>query len=255
MKRNVVFVLVVLLLLALIPNVFAQEGKSGLAATPEATAEATAEATIEATPEATAEAELSLTDIFASLPQSRTEDGGFVVGEPDAPITIVEFSDFACPHCQSYRPVIEQVIRQYVATGQAKFELRILPTAGGQLTYYVGLLTECATHQRQGAFWESYETLYGLATTGQYDSDIAQRLADALDLDATKLQTCVQTAKQTLKDMTLAQQVGVGGTPAVLVRYGDGEPEFITLDGRTYDQGGVAFAVLAQVIEAANTAE
>gem|GEM_PF-6126817 len=51
------------------------------------------------------ETEPTISEIFASLPQSRTEDGGFVVGKPEAPITIVEFVDYACPHCQTYRPV------------------------------------------------------------------------------------------------------------------------------------------------------
>ncbi len=248
MKRNVVLVLMALFLLVNVTGALAQEGKTGLAATPEATPEATAEAT----PEATAEAELSVSEIFAGLPQQRADDGGFVVGELDAPITIVEFTDFACPHCQSYRLVIDEVIRQYVAEGKAKFELRILPTAGGQLTYYAGLLAECSNHQRVGTFWQTYETLYDYAANGEYDAQIGQRLTDEFELNYDKLVKCAESAQQVLKDVTLAQQVGIGGTPAVLVRYDDGEAEFVTLEGRTYNQGGVAFEVLAQVIEAAN---
>ncbi|MCZ2098488.1 MAG: DsbA family protein, partial [Anaerolineae bacterium] len=115
----------------------------------------------EATPEATeAAAPVTLTDVFASLPQTRLPDGGFVVGEPDAPITIVEFLDYACPHCQDYRPVIDQVIMDYVAAGAAKYEVRIFPTAGGPVTYLVGQFLECAEEQRAGTFWDAYELLY-----------------------------------------------------------------------------------------------
>lgn len=213
---------------------------------------AQATATDEPTAEATAQAAESVTDIFARLPQTRTADGGFVVGAVDAPITIVEFADYACPHCQVYSATIEQVIQQYVATGQAKFELRLLPTAGGQLSYYVGQLLECTNHQRVGAFWQSYEYLFNLAETGQYDGNIAQRLVDAYGLNTDKLGTCLSTAGQVDRDTNFAFASGVTGTPAVLVRYGDGEPLYVTLEGRQYSQGGVPFEVLAQVIDAAN---
>ena len=59
--------------------------------------------------------------LFADIPQSRTEDGAFVLGDPDAPVTIVEFADFMCPHCQAYQTTVNRFIEQYVATGQAKF--------------------------------------------------------------------------------------------------------------------------------------
>lgn len=193
----------------------------------------------------------SLSEIFASLPQSRTEDGGFVIGEENAPITIVEFADFACPHCQTYRPIIEQVVVDYVATGQAKLELRIFPTAGGEYTYFAGQALECAQHQLPGTFWQSYELLYGYATDGAYDETIAQQVSDEYGLNYSKLLTCLEYAQQVLRDVALGQDSGVTGTPAVMVRFGDSAPEFIILDGVTYNRGGVSFDVLAQVIEAA----
>jgi protein-disulfide isomerase len=217
-----------------------------------ATDEPAAAATDEPTAAATLEAVESVTDIFARLPQTRTADGGFVVGAASAPITIVEFADYACPHCQVYSSTMEQVIQQYVATGQAKFELRLLPTAGGQLSYYVGQLLECANHQRVGAFWQSYEPLFSLAETGQYDSNIAQRIVDAYSLNTDKLATCMTAAGQVDRDTSFAFASGVMGTPAVLVRFNDGEAQFVTLEGRQYSQGGVPFEVLAQVIDAAN---
>ena len=206
----------------------------------------------DATPEATAEIERTLSEIFASLPQSRSEDGGFVVGEPDAPITIIEFADFACPHCQNYRPIIEQVIIDYVATGQAKFEFRIFPTAGGQYTYFAGQALECINHQNVGLFWQAYEVLYDYAENGDYDETIAQQLSDEYGLDYQKLLNCIQFALQTQTDIQLAQELGVSGTPAVMMREGDEAPQFITLGSRTYSSGGVAYEVLAEIIEAAN---
>ena len=163
----------------------------------------------------------------------------------------VEFADFACPHCQTYRPIIEQVVVDYVATGQAKLELRIFPTAGGEMTYFAGQVLECAQHQLPGTFWQGYELFYGYATGSEYDSAIAERVADEYDMDYWKMVTCLEYAQQVLRDVALGQDSGVTGTPAVMVRFGDTAPEFITLDGVTYNRGGVSFDVLAQVIEAA----
>jgi protein-disulfide isomerase len=201
------------------------------------------------TQEAPEGTESTISEIFASLPQSRTEDGGFVVGVPEAPITIIEFADYACPHCQSYRPVIDQVIIDYVATGQAKRELRIFPTAGGQLTYYVGQVVECANHQLPGTYWQAYDLLYGYATSGEYDETVRQKVSDEYGLSYEKLLTCVEYAQQVFRDITLAQESGVTGTPGIMVRLGDGDAEFISTDGVTYARGGVDYEVLAQVIE------
>lgn len=226
MKRDAVLLAAIFCLLLGVSSAFAQDATE----------------TVETT-------ERSISEIFASLPQMRTEDGGFVVGEPDAPITIIEFADFACSHCQTYRPVIDQVVSDYVATGQAKLELRIFPTAGGELTYYAGQVMECANHQLPGTFWQAYELLYDDATGGEYDETIGEKVADEYGLNYTKLLTCVEYAQQVARDMTLAQASAVSGTPAVRIRLNDGDVEVITLDGAAYEQGGVDYEVLARVIE------
>ncbi len=216
-------------------------------AIPETTPEAPA-----ATPEATVEAAPTLTEIFAGLPQARQADGGYVVGAPDAPITIIDFSDFACPHCEDYAPVIDQVIIDYVATGQAKFEFRVMPTAGGVKTYIVGRLMDCAEDQQPGAYWASYELMYGWAIPGNYTGNVPQLLADELKIDYDQMMTCANTARQVDTDIAFADANSITGTPAILVRYGDGDPQPATLDDVTYDRGGVPFDVLAQIIENAN---
>src|SRR6188474_1184283 len=67
--------------------------------------------------DATAEATLPYENPYADIPFSRTEDGAPVLGNPDAPITIIEFADFACPFCQRYEPTMQEFIQEYVATG------------------------------------------------------------------------------------------------------------------------------------------
>ena len=240
MKR-VAVVLVMIGLLWSAVSLMAQE------ATPEATPEPTAEATV-TTPQ-------TISELFASLPQTRQADGGFVVGQPTAPITVIEFIDYACPHCQEYRPTVDRLLMQYLPTGQMKYELRLFPTAGGQLSYDVDLLVECAEKQKAGVFWQAYDLLYGYAITGKYDQNVGKRMATALDLNYTKMLDCAQTAKQVDTDITFGENIGVTGTPAVMVRLGDGDPQFITLGGTVYNRGGVPFDVVSTVIDRVNGIE
>lgn len=187
----------------------------------------------------------------ASIPQSRGSDGAFVLGNPNAPITIIEFADFACSHCQQYHPTVTEFINNYVATGKAKFEYRVFPTAGGQLSYYTGQLVECAENQKAGSFWKSYNLMFNYAATGRYTQDVGRQLATDLGLNYADLLSCTSTATQVQTDINFGTQSGITGTPATMVRYGDGAAQFISYNGNTYNQGGAPYAVLAAVVDAA----
>ncbi len=199
---------------------------------------------------------------LADLEQSRAEDGAFVLGDPDAPITIVEFADWACPHCQSYKTTIEQLIETYVAEGLARFEFRMFPTMGGQLTYYAGRLAECvadahANDETAATFWDVYSFFYELAEAGRFNESLARYVAREFELNETTLSECAlaEGEMQIDVDMQAGSDVGISGTPAVLVRYGTleegGEMEYIELNDTIYNRGGVDFDILAAVIEIA----
>lgn len=189
---------------------------------------------------------------LSSIPTSRQTDGAFVLGNPEAPITIVEFADFGCPHCQQYQPEISRFLENYVATGQSKFEYRIFPTAGGDTSVYTGKLLECADEQRVGAFWEGYKLMFQYATSGRYNTDVGRLFATDANLNYSQLLDCSGSATQVNTDIAFGQNNGVTGTPAVMVRYGDGAAQFISFGGVTYDRGNVPYNVLASVVEAAN---
>lgn len=196
--------------------------------------------------------ETSATLDYASLPQFRGTDGAFILGDPDAPVTIIEFADFGCPHCQTYHVTTQQFIKDYVVTGQASFEYRNFPTAGGDLTRFTAQLAECADMQRPGAFWQAYDLLYDYAMTGRYNRDVGRLLAQDLNMEYSTLLTCSSEATQWQTDVNFGRSSGISGTPAVMVRYGDGPAQFINVGGRTYDQGSVPANVLAEVVVNAN---
>lgn len=185
---------------------------------------------------------------YSTLAQTRLEDGGFVVGNPEAPITIIEFADYACPHCQDYEPTMTRFVEEHVKSGNAKFEFRIFPTAGGQTTYFVGSILVCMEEQKVGSFWKAHERLFREASAGNYDGEMLRTIATDLGVDYNTALECSREQKQVDNDVALGQQLGVSGTPAVRVRYADGEATIIP----SHERGGPTFDVLTALVVAAN---
>lgn len=190
---------------------------------------------------------------FSQIPQSRGEDGAFVLGSPDAPVTLIEFADFVCPHCVTYESTINQFVREYVATGQARLEYRMFPTAGGDMTRFAGQIAECAEAQQAGSFWKAYALLYDLARSGQYNQELGQRVANALGLSYAELLNCSTEAMQVSTDVEFGRAQGVTGTPAVRVRYGDGPAQILVINGQSITSGGPSIDQLSQMVLEANS--
>lgn len=187
---------------------------------------------------------------YADLPMSRLPDGGFVIGNPDARVTIVEFADYVCSHCNDYLPTVDRFINDFVKTGQAKFEYRTFPTAGRELTYFVGTIAVCLDEQQEGAFWEAKNILYPMAASGQYNGNTGRILAERLGLDYSQALACAQSQKQVDTDVALGNQAGVSGTPATMMRLDNGSLQWIEVGGQRWDRGGAPYEVLAAAVTA-----
>lgn len=186
---------------------------------------------------------------YEDIPQSRTEDGAFVLGEPDAPVTIVEFADFMCPHCQNYETTVHDFIELHVATGQARFEYRLFPIVHPTYSVFTAQIAECADVQRDGAFWASHDLLYDLAADGLIGPTTPEDVAEALGLDAEKLELCLETATQHEIDTLLGDSLGVNGTPATTVRLPDGTLGWPYLRDQIWNRGGLPLNYLTEIVE------
>jgi protein-disulfide isomerase len=189
---------------------------------------------------------------FDAIPQSRAADGAFVLGDPNAPITIIEFADYGCPHCLDYHPEITRFIKDYVETGRAAFEYRTFPTAGGARTLFAGQIGECIDNVRPGGFWESYKIFYDLSATARYNDEAPRLVAQQLGVNYTDLLECAEDANQVNVDTRFGQQHGVSGTPAVMMRLGNSAPQWIVYNGVTYNRGPVSYDVLAGIVNQYN---
>jgi protein-disulfide isomerase len=136
-------------------------------------------------------------------------------GPADAPITIVEFSDFECPYCRAMLGTIKNVQETYgekVRLVYRQFPLNsIHPNA--QRAAEASL---CA--DEQGKFWEMHDLMFE-DQSGLSVEALAMK-AESLELDGTAFQTCLSSnkyAEQVKQDVMAGTVVGVTGTPAVFI--------------------------------------
>jgi protein-disulfide isomerase len=142
-------------------------------------------------------------------------------GQDNAPITIVEFSDFECGYCKRFNDTtLQQVVDQYVKTGKVKFSYRHYPFLAAS-SLPKAIVSECAAEQ--GKFWEMHNVLFGGQIGSGSEQEInAQAIAIAKqwNLDEAKFNNCLSDATvrdRVMKDAEVAQQSGVRGTPTFFV--------------------------------------
>lgn len=184
---------------------------------------------------------------YSAIPQERLEDGGYVIGDPSAPITIVAFEDFLCPHCQRYKATVDQFMSQYVATGLARFEYRFLPAVDATYSPMSAKLVECADTLKPGSFWTAHDVMFEVASSARFNNSSPRTFADRMDIPYTDLLECQQDANQVNVDMQLADRVGATGTPTILVRYGNSFPQPSQFGQQpTFDQLGILVQTAGQ---------
>ena len=141
-------------------------------------------------------------------------DGSPAKGPADAPVTIVEFSDFQCPFCSRVLPAIEETIKTYgdqVRVVFRQYPLNIHPQA--QKAAEASL---CANDQ--GKFWELHDAMF--ADQRNLAVEQLKAKAAAVGVDAAKFDACLDGSKYAEKvaeDMNHGISVGVNGTPALFV--------------------------------------
>lgn len=173
--------------------------------------------------------------------QERTSDGGYIIGDRDAPFTLVEFADFRCSHCQDYFPTMEQFMEEFVMTGQARFEFRMFPSVDSTGATFA--TTECAADMYEGGFFPVHDEVFHIVRTTNANS-VARDLADEFDLNLDELLRCSRDADQFRTDAGVGQRAGVTGTPGMRMRLNGGALQ--PLPGVT--TGAPSFEVLASLV-------
>jgi protein-disulfide isomerase len=142
-------------------------------------------------------------------------DGYPSLGPTDAPITIVEFSDFQCPYCRKFHEDTYQALLD-AYPGKIRFVYRNLPlTSIHPEAFPAAQASLCANDQN--AFWAYHEKLFSSADLGQA---VYVQYATDLGLDVTKFQSCLTGGTHDSdinNDSNYALSIGVGSTPTFFV--------------------------------------
>lgn len=160
-------------------------------------------------------------------------------GDPDAPVTIIEFGDYQCPSCAQfatqYKPLVEL---NFVEPGTAKFVFYDLPIVSLHAHAFVAArAARCAGDQ--GRYWEFHDALFrNQSAWASRSSPVGAFLdyAEGLEMDAGALEACIESeehADVVTANMELAQRLGVNGTPTILISEGDGMAQ--RLQSYSYD--------------------
>ncbi len=140
-----------------------------------------------------------------------------VLGDADAPVTIVEFSDFQCPFCKKANDeALKEVKEKYVQTGKVKLVYRDFPLEFHPEAEPAALAAECA--DEQGKFWEYHDLLF--ANQASLSDANYKKWAQELGLDTEQFNGCYKGLKyldEMRADMSDGQKYGVSGTPAFFV--------------------------------------
>jgi protein-disulfide isomerase len=142
-------------------------------------------------------------------------DGDPSIGPANAPITIVEFSDYQCPYCKAwYQQTFDKLMASY--PGKIRFVYRDLPLPMHPQAVPAAEAANCAGEQ--GAYWKFHNALFsgqyslGRTTYVQYASD--------LGLDAAAFTACLDdhhTQAEVEADAADAARLGLNGTPSFVI--------------------------------------
>ncbi|MBT4936188.1 thioredoxin domain-containing protein [Candidatus Woesearchaeota archaeon] len=144
-------------------------------------------------------------------------DDDAVKGSADAPVTIIEFSDYECPFCGKYvQETYPQIVTEYIDTGKVQYVFRDFPLDFHQNAQKASEAAECAGEQ--GKYWDMHDQLF--ANQNLLDVDNLKRYALNLGLDTDEFDTCLDSGSmeaEVQKDMADGQKAGVSGTPAFFI--------------------------------------
>jgi protein-disulfide isomerase len=142
------------------------------------------------------------------------------MGRPDAPVTIVEFTDYECPFCKEfYATTFVELKRTYIDTGKIRWISRDFPLEFHPFAVKAAEAARCAGEQ--GRFWEMHDAL--LSNNAPPNGAVVRKSAEAIGLDPKDFQTCQDSDKfssAVQKDAMEASELQISETPAFVVATG-----------------------------------
>jgi protein-disulfide isomerase len=150
--------------------------------------------------------------------------GMAALGDVDAPVTIVEFSDFQCSYCRRHvLQTLPQIVETYVEAGKVRYIFKDFPLESHPNAPKAAEAARCAG--AQGSFWAMHDRLFQdlkewAPQGGEQLIETFVGYAGALGLDEMAFGRCMESSQygqQVRQNQWEGQQAGVGGTPSFLI--------------------------------------
>ncbi|MFH1990421.1 MAG: DsbA family protein [Patescibacteria group bacterium] len=156
---------------------------------------------------------------LAALPAVFSSD--FVLGDQNAPVTVIEYGDFQCPFCSKFFEDTESTLREkYIKTGKVKFIYRDFAFLGDE-SFWAANAARCAGEQ--GQFWQYHDYLYSNQSSenqGVFSKSNLKSFAAVLGLVQEKFDSCLDSDKYAAaiqKETKEGGEAGVSGVPATFI--------------------------------------
>lgn len=142
-------------------------------------------------------------------------------GPDDAPVTIIEYSDFRCPYCsRAYQTIENEVLKKYGK--KVRFIFKHFPLDFNSWAMSAAIATECAAIQKKELFWKLYSNFFEKQAEINPDN-VKSKAIEWLskdNIDKKKFEKCYdnkETKAKIEKDKQEGMSLGVSGTPAFFI--------------------------------------
>lgn len=146
-------------------------------------------------------------------------DDDAVFGDPDAPVTIVEFSDYECPFCKRhFTQTFPEIKKNYIDTGKVKLIFRDFPLGFHPNAEKSAMAAECVRDQLGDKGYYTYHDL--LFETNDLSESSLKNLAGEAGANENTFTSCLTSGKfkdEVQKDLADGQRAGINGTPGFLI--------------------------------------
>lgn len=165
-------------------------------------------------------------------------DDDITLGKADAPITLIEFSDFQCPFCRRFwRDTLPTITKEYIDAGKVKFVYRDFPLSFHPGADPAARAMECAADQSDTLAWKLHDVIFAEQQkqgegTIQFTADDVKKWALAVpSLNQQTFTSCFDSnthADEVQKDIADGSAAGISGTPGFWILGPNGKSQKIS---------------------------
>ena len=155
--------------------------------------------------------------VFMQADAASAIEDGRAQGKADAPLTLIEYSDFTCGYClKFFKETLPKLQAAYIDTGKVRFLYRDYPRADRGVGVEAAVAARCAG--AQGRYWAMHDRLFGEG--GRLDSGSFKSAAKSMGLDQAEFGKCFDERRHLesiFQDRREANRWGFHGTPGFIL--------------------------------------